>query len=85
MDGFQSATAVYICLRMIGGIPSPPMALEELSEVRAVKVSSSEILIEQRELSGIVQINWISISPTKKKNRVEELVKEVSFPSCSTR
>ena len=28
------------------------MALEESSGVKAVKVSSSEILIEQRELSG---------------------------------
>ena len=47
-----SKTATAACLMMIGGVPSPPMALEESSEVRAVKVSSSEILIEQKGLSG---------------------------------
>ena len=35
---------------MRGGIPSPPIALEESREVRAVKVSSYDISIEQREL-----------------------------------
>ena len=37
------------CLRIMGGIPSPPIALEGSQEGRAEKVSSSEMVIEQRE------------------------------------
>ena len=39
-------------LRIIGGIRSPPVALDGSHEERAAKVSSSVISIEQRELTG---------------------------------
>ena len=71
-----------MCLRIIGGIRSPPAALDGSHEERAAKVSSSVISIEQRELScreggrvkgGICCINY--------KNGMKELVKEFSFIS----
>ena len=40
------------CFRMIGGIPSPPMVLEQSSDERALKVSCKEMLTEHRELLG---------------------------------
>ena len=58
--GSRSATTA--CLRMMGGMPSPPMALEGSSEVRAVKVSSKEMLIEQRELSGKDKVSSVKVS-----------------------
>ena len=46
----------------MGGMSSPPMALEGSSEVRAVKVSSKEMLIEQRELSGKDKVYSVKVS-----------------------
>ena len=48
--GFVRAAAE--CLRMMGGIPSPPMVLEQSSDERALKVSCREMVTEHRELLG---------------------------------
>ena len=45
------------CFRITGGMPSPPIALEESNQARPMNVTLRETLIDEREPSGQKEVS----------------------------